>query len=284
LERVNDSKFVEVESGIALHVTDCGVGKPIVLIHGWPLSDEIFKYQYQDLTERGYRVVGITLRGFGNSSKAGKIHDFDTLARDIHHVFIALSLEHSILLGFSFGGVVAVKFLTSYNNNSRVSKLVLLSSNVPLTVRKDDYPYGMFREQFDQIIAQIRKNRTEITDLYGPLFRLYKGFLSSSIRNWINGISAEASETALINIIASLRDIDLRPILYKIGVPTAIFHGLNDNVIPIEIAQEAHLGIRHSTLILFEEGGHWLFLKEREKFTVELLKFVNGVHNEEDRI
>jgi len=63
------AEYIEVEKGVKLHVTDVGEGKPIVLIHGWPLSDAMYEYQYQYLSRKGFRVIGITLRGFGQSDK-----------------------------------------------------------------------------------------------------------------------------------------------------------------------------------------------------------------------
>ncbi|MDJ1480932.1 alpha/beta hydrolase [Cytophagaceae bacterium YF14B1] len=62
-------EFIEVEKNVKLHITDLGEGKPVVLIHGWPLSDAMYEYQYAELIQKGYRVIGITLRGFGQSDK-----------------------------------------------------------------------------------------------------------------------------------------------------------------------------------------------------------------------
>src|SRR5690606_7872083 len=62
-------EYITVAENVKLHITDLGEGKPVVLIHGWPLSDAMYEYQYQFLVEKGYRVVGITLRGFGKSDK-----------------------------------------------------------------------------------------------------------------------------------------------------------------------------------------------------------------------
>ena len=72
------------------------------------------------------------------------------------------------------------------------------------------------------------------------------------------------------------RDTDLRFLLPKISVPTTIFHAVNDNVIPYEIAHEAQKLIPNSTLITFENGGHWIFLLKKEKFNAELLNFLSG--------
>jgi len=74
---VGREEYIEVEKNVRLHVTDIGEGKPIVLIHGWPLSDEMYEYQYQYLVEKGFRIIGITLRGFGKSDKPYGKYNYD---------------------------------------------------------------------------------------------------------------------------------------------------------------------------------------------------------------
>ncbi|MDP3830144.1 MAG: hypothetical protein Q8Q47_02665, partial [Ignavibacteriaceae bacterium] len=69
------AEYIEVEPNVSLHITDAGEGRPIVLMHGWPLSDEMFEYQYNDLVNKNFRVIGITLRGFGKSDKLYRAYD-----------------------------------------------------------------------------------------------------------------------------------------------------------------------------------------------------------------
>jgi non-heme chloroperoxidase len=57
------AEYIETEPIVRLHITDLGEGRPVVLIHGWPLSDEMYEYQYNDLINAGFRAIGITLRG-----------------------------------------------------------------------------------------------------------------------------------------------------------------------------------------------------------------------------
>ena len=70
-------EFIEVEPNVKLHVTDLGEGQPIVLIHGWPLNDAMYEYQYQYFVEKGFRVIGISLRGFGKSDRPYGKYNFD---------------------------------------------------------------------------------------------------------------------------------------------------------------------------------------------------------------
>ena len=89
---------------IKLSYEDVGSGQPVVLIHGWPLSKEMWEYQIEDLVNAGFRVITYDRRGFGKSSKPWSNYDYDTLASDLKAVIDQLSLTDVTLVGFSMGG------------------------------------------------------------------------------------------------------------------------------------------------------------------------------------
>ena len=98
------AEYIEVEPNVNLHITDAGEGRPIVLIHGWPLSDEMYEYQYNDLINSGFRAIGITLRGFGKSDKPYGEYNYNVHVLDIKKVLDKLDIKNAVLGGFSMGG------------------------------------------------------------------------------------------------------------------------------------------------------------------------------------
>src|SRR5688500_15379725 len=104
-------EYIEVEKNVKLHVTDLGEGQTVVLIHGWPLSDAMYEYQYQDLVQKGYRVVGISLRGFGKSDKPYGKYNYDVYADDIKVVLDELDIKDATLGGFSMGGAISIHYV-----------------------------------------------------------------------------------------------------------------------------------------------------------------------------
>src|ERR1035437_6011187 len=94
-------EYIEVEPNVCLHVIDVGEGRPIVLIPGWPLSDEMYKYQYNVLINKNFRVIGITLRGFGKSDKSYGAYNYDVHALSIKKILDKLDLKDVVLGGFS---------------------------------------------------------------------------------------------------------------------------------------------------------------------------------------
>jgi pimeloyl-ACP methyl ester carboxylesterase len=271
---VSDSreKYIEVSPGVELHITDKGTGKPVVLIPGLPLSDEMFKYTYDVLVEHGYRAIGITLRGFGKSDTSEN-YDIDMHANDINTVIEALQLEDAVIGGYSFGGIIAAYYIARYNP-SNVCKLILISSNVPKYTRADDYPYGPGVDDVNQLIALSETNLGALLDVYGPVFHLEESFMPLSIGNWLNSINLQTTPKAMTQGIVLLRDFDLRSVLGDIEIPTVIFHSKNDATVPFAIAEQALAGIKNAQIVVFDKGGHWYIFVEQEKFYHELLKSI----------
>lgn len=266
-------EYVEVEKKVKLHVTDLGEGKTVVLIHGWPLSDAMYEYQYQDLVQKGFRVVGITLRGFGKSDKPYGQYNYDVYADDIKVILDKLNIQEATLGGFSMGGAIAIHYVAKYNA-AHVSKLVLFGAAAPLWTKREDYPFGFSKEDVNGLIALSQTNRPKLLENFGKIFGATETALSSELGNWLGGINLEASPYATIQSLIALRETDLRSELSKINIPTAIFHGVKDKICEFALAEQMHIGIKNSYIVRFENSGHGLFIEELEKFNSELIKFI----------
>jgi len=267
------AEFIEVEKNVRLHVTDLGEGNPVVLIHGWPFSDAMFEYQYSELIKNGFRVIGITLRGFGQSDKPYGKYDFDVFAGDIKVVLEELQISNAVLGGFSFGAATAIRFVTGYNKG-HVAKLALFGAAAPCEVRRDDFPFGLPIEVLDSLIELNSVNRPQLIEEFGKLFAATENTLPKGIAEWLAGIEIQSSQYAMEQGLIMIRDSDLRADLEKINIPTAIFHGRLDKLCPFELAEQLHKGITNSKLVAFENSGHALFLEECQKFNDEFIQFI----------
>jgi len=276
-KRINASagreEYIEVEKNVKLHVTDIGEGKPFVLIHGWPLSDAMYEYQYQDISEKGFRVIGITLRGFGKSDAPYGKYNYDVYADDIKAVLDHLNIQNATLGGFSMGGAIAIHYVAKYNS-AHVAKLALFGAAAPVWTSRSDYPYGFSKEAVNGLITLSKTNRPQLLENFGKLFGASDTALPAGIANWLAVINLEASPFATTQSLIALRDADLRPELSQIKIPTVIFHGVKDRICEFSLAEQMHNGIKNSVIVRFENSGHGLFVEEREKFNDELLKFL----------
>lgn len=265
-------EFIEVEKNVKLHVTDIGEGQPIVLIHGWPLSDAMYEYQYQALEQKGFRVIGITLRGFGKSDKPYGRYDFDVFSDDIKIVLEKLKVQNAVLGGFSMGGAVVIHYVTKYNA-AHISKLALFAAAAPSWKQREGFPYGVPDDAAEGLIKATMTNRQDLIAGFGADFPAKQGGISKNVEKWLENINLEASPYAITKSITALRDLDLRPELVKIRIPVAIFHGAYDRLCDFSFAEQLHKGIKDSYIVKFENSGHALFFEEADKFNSELEKF-----------
>lgn len=266
------AEYIKVEPNVCLHITDAGEGKPIVLIHGWPLSDEMFEYQYNDLITKKFRVIGITLRGFGKSDKPYGAYDYNVHIADINKVLRKLDIKDAVMVGFSMGGAIAVRYVSEFNG-AHVSKLVLAGAAAPIWTQRDDFQYNLPKKAVDELIKLNHHDRPKLLSDFAKIFSATETSLNDGIGNWLNGICLSASSYATAQCLIALRDTDLRSDLAKITVPTLIMHGKKDKICSFDLAEQMKAGIVNSHLIAFEHSGHSLFLEETHKFNTELIKF-----------
>jgi pimeloyl-ACP methyl ester carboxylesterase len=267
-------EYVEVEKNVKLHVTDLGEGKPVVFIHGWPLSDAMYEYQYAALLDKGYRVIGITLRGFGLSDKPGGTYDYDVFADDIKVVLEKLEVEDATIGGFSMGGATVIHYIAKYNA-AHISQLALFGAAAPLWTRREDFNYGLWtKADVDGLIEMNNTNRPLLFETFGNIFPANETSVSAGHGAWLGNIQSQASPYAMAECLKALRDTDLREDMKKITVPTLVLHGRLDKICSFELAEQMHAMIPHSKLVALENSGHALFIEEREKFNSELLEFI----------
>ncbi|RRJ63476.1 alpha/beta hydrolase [Paenibacillus oralis] len=265
--------FVRVEPHVKIFVEDIHpAGKRTILfIHGWPLSNRAFEYQFNVLPAQGYRCIGIDLRGFGESDKPWDGYRLDRMADDVRAVVDALGLRDFILAGHSYGGATAIRYMARHQGHG-VAKLALFAAAAPSVTRRPGFPYGQPKEAVSELIEQTYNDRPNM------LFNLENTFffqhLSKPFSDWVRQIEYAASGNATAKVAASFRDESLFADLGKIEVPTLILHGIHDKVCYPELAAAQHEGIKRSRLVWFQYSGHGLFYEERDKFNRELVKFI----------
>lgn len=272
LNQLVRKEYIEVEPNVRLHVTDAGKGRTIVLLHGWPLSDEMYEYQYNDLINNNFRVLGITLRGFGKSDKPYGLYNYDTHAKDIKKILCKLEITDALMGGFSMSGAIAIRYV-SMDKSAHISKLALFGAAAPIWTQRSDYPFNHTVAEVDKLIELCQHNRPQLLTNVGEIFGATETSLSAGISSWLYGIGLSSSSYAMAQCLVALRDTDLRNDLKKIKIPTLIMHGKKDKICSFEMAIQLNTAIVNSTIIPFENSGHALFLEETKKFNAELIKF-----------
>ena len=269
----------EKEMPINLYFEDYGEGKPVVLIHGWPLSHRMWEYQIDALTEAGYRVIAYDRRGFGNSDKPWNGYDYDTLSNDLKELLEALDLQDVTLVGFSMGGGEVARYFGQFGDE-RVAKAMLISAVTPYMLKTDDNPDGVPQETFDEFMQNVSQDRIAFLGGFGKQFVNFdKGGepVSEDLLHYAKTIASFASPRATKRCITAFGETDFRPDMEKITVPTLVVHGDADQIVPIDVsAKQAHEMIEDSRLEVIEGAPHGLNFTHTEKLNDLMIEFLKS--------
>ncbi|SKB73554.1 alpha/beta fold hydrolase [Dyadobacter psychrophilus] len=263
---------------VKLFVQDVGQGKPAVFISDWPLSHEMWEYQFNVLPKHGIRCIGYDRRGFGKSDKPWESYDYNTLAADLKAVLDGLDLHDVTLVGFSMGGGEVVRYLAKYGSE-RVSKAVLISSVVPYMLQTDDNPDGLPKEVFDGFVENVESDRPKFLagfakDFYGN--SLLNNAVSDEILNWHSILALQGSGRATTQCIRSFSATDFRNEVSMIDVPVLIIHGDSDKIVPIKISSDITSDLLPGAeYIVYEGAPHGLFVTQKERLNENLIQFIN---------
>jgi non-heme chloroperoxidase len=269
--------FVEAKDGVQLHVKDSGTGRPVVLVHGWPLTGDMFEYQSLALLEAGYRVIAYDRRGFGQSGHPATGYDYDTFADDLAAVLDKLDVQGATLVGFSMGGGEVARYL-SRHGAKRIAKAVLISSVVPYLLKDDSNPNGVDTSVFEEMKKQIRKDRFAFLQSFAKMF-YGVGFVSSPVSeallNWTFILAVMASPKATINCVDAFGKTDFRQDLPAFTIPTLVIHGTSDKTVPIDAAgRAAAKGIAGAKLLEYDGEPHGLFATVPDRLNADLIAFI----------
>lgn len=269
--------FATARDGTNLHVKDTGSGAPVVLIHGWPLTGDMFEYQTLALLVAGYRVISYDRRGFGQSGHPVGPYDYDTFADDLAAVLEARDVTGATLVGFSMGGGEVARYLGRHGP-SRVARAVLIGSVVPYLLKDDSNPDGVDGSVFDGMKAEIRKDRFAFLQSFAKTFYgvgVVTSPVSSALLDWSFQLAVMASPKATIDCVDAFGRTDFRADLAAFTMPTLIIHGTSDQTVPIDVAgRAAARGIPHAELLEYEGEPHGLFATAPDRLNADLLAFL----------
>jgi non-heme chloroperoxidase len=267
----------ENSGNIDLYYEDHGSGKPVVLIHGYPLSCISWEKQLPVLLDAGRRVITYDRRGFGKSSQPTTGYNYDTFAEDLRKLVTHLKLRDFSLAGFSMGGGEVARYLGKYGSKG-VSKAVIISGVPPFLLKTPDNPEGVDGSVFEGI------KKAVVADRYAFFTDFFKNFYNTDVllgkrvseqvvqSGW--NLAAGASPIASLACVPTWHE-DFRKDLSKIDVPTLVLHGDADRILPIAASgfRTANL-IKGARLVVVKDGPHCITWTHADEVNLELVNFL----------
>ncbi|GJE61401.1 alpha/beta fold hydrolase [Methylobacterium trifolii] len=269
--------FIETQDGTRLFYKDWGSGRPVVLIHGWPLDADMWEYQMPALTEAGFRTIAYDRRGFGRSDQPWSGYDYDTFADDLKAVLDHLDLQEAVLVGFSMGGGEMARYM-SRHGGARVSKAVLVSAVTPYLLKAADHPEGVDASVFQGMVDGLKADRPKFLADFSKTFfgaGLFSSPASSEMIQWTGNLAMLASPKATVDCVHAFGETDFRADMAHFKVPTLVIHGDDDQTVPIDIsAKAAAAAIADARLVIYDGAPHALPFTHADRLTVDLLAFL----------
>lgn len=274
--------YVKTRDGTDIYLKDWdGGGRPVVLIHGWPLSADSWDAQGIALAEAGFRVIAYDRRGFGRSSQPWRGYDYDTFSDDLAQVMEATGATADVsLVGFSMGGGEVARYMSRHGGRGVVSA-ALISSVVPCLAQRDDNPDGVPQAQLDALLKSVEEDRA--TFFRTTFFRQFFGIglislpVSDEVVQWAWNLAMQAGLRSTLEAARAFSSTDFRPDLAAFDVPTLVLHGTADATVPIgPTGRAAAAGIRTAQLVEYEGARHGLFATESDRLTKDLLTFLGS--------
>lgn len=268
---------LENSGGIGIYYEDNSTGRPVVLIHGWPLSVQSWERQVTVLLEAGYRVLTYDRRGFGDSDRPAAGYDYDTLADDLYCLMTDLDLCNVVLIGFSMGTGEVARYQKAHGSD-RVDGAVFIATFPPFLLKTRDNPEGVDGAVFDEI------RRAIVNDRPAYLTRFFEDFsnldvwggsrISEEVVRLSRGVAAGASPIGTLACVGTWMT-DFRDDLAGIDVPVLVIHGEEDRIMPIKATgARLHEALDGSRYVVVKEGPHGLCWTHPDEVNRALLEFL----------
>lgn len=269
---------LKTKDGTELYYKDWGTGRPVVLLHGWPLDSDMWEYVQPALTAAGFRTIAYDRRGFGRSDQPWSGYDYDTLSDDLAAVLAGVDLQDATLVGFSMGGGEIARYMSRHGGR-RVAKAVLVSAVTPYMLKTPDHE-GADRSVFDGMKDGLKQDRPKFLANFNKGFfgvGLVSSPASKELIEWACQLAMLASPKATVDCVTAFGETDFRADMPHFKVPTLVVHGDGDQTVPFEISGKlAAASIPGCKLEVYEGAPHAIPMTHADRLTKDLIAFLGA--------
>ena len=265
-KKMNDSMHYQIE----------GMGKPVLLIHGWAMHSGVWADFVKEFSTR-HKIITVDLRGHKKSVSMAGPYDFLSFADDITRLILALGLKRVTLIGWSMGVSILLKMMES--SLPCVDSVVLINGN-PCLVSREDYKQGLPEITIKRLFRQVERDYPKgLQNFYKLLFTAdeAEALKCNGRYSMVADLHAAPTKQAALESLACLQNEDLRPAVKKVRVPALIIHGSEDRICAPAAAYYMHNQINRSHILFLEKTGHVPFITKKDAVHRAIAEFLESL-------
>jgi non-heme chloroperoxidase len=271
------SVFV-TNDGVRLYYEEKGAGHPLVLIHGWSGSSKVFVRNFDSLAT-SFRVVRFDLRGHGDSETPGQGFHVARFAVDLLNLLDHLQLERVALLGCSLGCAVIWSYVELFGTQ-RISAAMFIDQS-PWQLYADDGSWRLGSDGLFSASALAHLSASLTYDPRGCHLRTVKACLTRSPTDeeeeFFVSEGLKAQGWFLAKLMADHNNNDWRATLQCVTCPALVIAGKQSKIFPWAGVAYAAEVMPNAKLITFDEGSHWLYYEEADRFNSVVTAFLQSI-------
>lgn len=245
--------------GLSINYIVEGQGRDVLVLHGWGANISTV-LPIVNILKNKFRVHALDLPGFGKSEEPKKPIDSFKYAEIVKNYMDNMGIKKVVLIGHSFGGKLSIILGSKYPEI--VDKIVLVNSAGLIPKRGPKYYIKVYTFKAAKLLYKILffwlKNEEKME-------KFYKKFGSTDYK---------ASSGVMRNILVTVVNENLLPLLNKIEAPTLLIWGDKDTATPLYMGKIMESQIKDSGLVVLEGTGHYSYLEDYQRFTVILRSFL----------
>lgn len=245
-------------NGIQLAYERTGAGKPLVLLHGYPLDHHTWD-DVIPLLKDSFDLIVPDLRGFGESTTVSTIYTVDDFASDIASLLDSLGIRQTAIVGHSMGGYVALAFTRLFPDRALGLGLVATQTLADPPDRKE----GRYKSAAE--VAE--KGIGGVIEMMTPKFTS-----DPRLQTVARQIMEQQQPAAYIGALKAMAERpDSTSLLGAMRYPVVLVHGDADVLITVERAREIKAALPQAKLVELPGVGHMPMMEAKER-TAEALK------------
>lgn len=265
---------IVTEQGL-LHYESVGRGQPVILLHGWINSWDVWRDSMIALAQtRAYRVYALDFWGFGDSAKGPRTEPstfrISSYVDMVHQFMNTLGMQKAPIFGHSMGGTVALQMALAHPE--RVEKVAVVGSPI----------MGNSLNPFLRLAGygSIAKLIWRYPIILHSIMRILLAKDSKKVRLMISRDVQRTTIESFFRSIGDLRDTDLRAALPTLELPTMGIYGVNDNIVSPENADLLSQSRHDTQITMMQHSRHFPMIDEPELFLQALHSFLKNGETE----